>query len=185
MAWQPVAANVLIAPQRESDEVGRRWEEWGQSFRRTGVHDRRLWERRLLELWTLKVDIFISLRYADHVVVDVSEAHDADGNFIGDVALNIKRILKVPPCFRLRYGKDEDRVLVERKVEKNAAMFGKAMRPCRFCEKVSRNWDDFVRFLNCFQPAPMPPELPAEIMRGWIDGAKMEELVKEGKTVKD
>ena len=139
-----------------------------------------------MELWAYKVDILKVLRYADHVVIDVSEAYNADAEFIGvPAALDTRRALKVPPCFRLRYGKDEDRVSMEKEMEVEVELYGKAIRPCRFCDKISRNRGDLARFLKCFQPEPMPPKLPMEVTGGWIDEAKLEELLKERKAVKN
>ena len=115
----------------------------------------------LLTAWAAKFNSLEALPYADHVTVDLCEAHDPDGLFIGESSVSkILRVMKVPPCIKLVLGSKKDKDHIE-DVQKKAVRVVKPIRPCRFCRKSAR--DDSVRFLQCFEPLPMPAPLPAKL----------------------
>ena len=140
--------------------------------------NRRVWTNQLLQIWSSKSRFPEALKYVDHVTIDLREAHDPYGRFIGGSVLDIRRILKVPPHFELSYGEDWDRDKMEKALEDDVARYGKSIRPCRFCLNSAQ--DESLRFLESFKSSPIPPALPAEFA-SQIDISK---LRRERKKVK-
>ena len=95
------------------------------------------------------MDTLAALRYVDHVVVNVSEVLGANGkDFMGYGTLDVRKILRVPPCFKLRYARDRYRVNMKKEIEKDAIRFGKAMRLCRFLRESLEKQDRLCAILK-------------------------------------